>query len=244
MSLWAARLEDMVFSKEPNLKREPKLSDQVTEFLLNEINLGTLKPGESLPSEAELSYRFNVSRTVIREALARLKSEGKVESRRGSRSRVSTGFNRSLQIRIKDGSDYVELYEIKALMEADISMLAAMYRTREDVDALKTCLEAMRSALNSSVDGTSTNLDFHRIISQACNNSLLAELLRLLDELLWDLIQADKQQSSNLPLTPDSLQEHEVIFAAILNQDPDAAREGMLMHLKHSAARRGITVSF
>ena len=62
----------------------PSLSDQVTEALLSRIESGRLKPGEKLPPEAALASEFGVSRTVVREAISRLKQEGLVESRQGS----------------------------------------------------------------------------------------------------------------------------------------------------------------
>ena len=62
----------------------PTLSDQVTEVLLSRIESGQLKPGEKLPPEVVLAPEFGVSRTVIREAISRLKHEGLVESRQGS----------------------------------------------------------------------------------------------------------------------------------------------------------------
>ena len=51
----------------------PTLSDQVSQALLARIESGQLKPGEKLPSEAVLAPEFGVSRTVVREAISRLK---------------------------------------------------------------------------------------------------------------------------------------------------------------------------
>jgi GntR family transcriptional regulator, transcriptional repressor for pyruvate dehydrogenase complex len=62
----------------------PTLSDQVTNALLARIESGQLKAGEKLPREVVLAPEFGVSRTVIREAISRLKHEGLVESRQGS----------------------------------------------------------------------------------------------------------------------------------------------------------------
>ena len=69
----------MLFSTDPKLVRPPKLSEQVAQFLADEIAKGSFKAGENLPSEAELASRFKVSRTIIREALARLEFEGVIE---------------------------------------------------------------------------------------------------------------------------------------------------------------------
>ena len=62
----------------------PRLSDQVAQALLARIESGQLKPGEKLPAEAVLAPEFGVSRTVVREAISRLKHGGLLESRQGS----------------------------------------------------------------------------------------------------------------------------------------------------------------
>ena len=61
-----------------------RLSDQVAEQLTAEIKQGRLAPGDKLPTEARLVEQFQVSRTVVREAVSRLKSLGLVDSRQGS----------------------------------------------------------------------------------------------------------------------------------------------------------------
>lgn len=56
-------------------EQEP-LYIQIKQYLLDQINVGKVKPGEKLPSEKELTDLFNVSRITVRNALAELQSEG------------------------------------------------------------------------------------------------------------------------------------------------------------------------
>ena len=60
------------------------LSDQVADVMAAEIRSGRLAAGDKLPTEASLVNQFSVSRTVVREAMSRLKSLGLIESRQGS----------------------------------------------------------------------------------------------------------------------------------------------------------------
>src|SRR3989442_10403331 len=60
------------------------LSDRVADALAAEIRAGRLVAGDKLPTEAVLVEQFSVSRTVVREAVSRLKSLGLVDSRQGS----------------------------------------------------------------------------------------------------------------------------------------------------------------
>ena len=64
--------------------REPRLSDKVAEMMLETILSRRLQVGERLPSERELGEQFNVSRTVVREAVRALVAKGVIEVRSGS----------------------------------------------------------------------------------------------------------------------------------------------------------------
>lgn len=236
----------MKFSREPNLRREPRLSEQVADFLASEIEFESIRPGELLPSEAELSYRFNVSRAVIREALARLKQQGVLQSRQGSRTRVASSSNPMFKIRIckKDRTaSIVSLYELKILLEGDAAALAAMKCDEREMAGLNSCLETLSVAMEKGLDGTSANFDFHQTIMEASHNKHLIELMKYLNERLWDLLAEDESQPSNLALTPSSLDEHVRIHEAIVNRAPEQARQAIHVHLKNAAKRRGILIA-
>jgi GntR family transcriptional repressor for pyruvate dehydrogenase complex len=235
----------MKFSREPSLTREPRLSEQVADFLGAEIELGTIRPGESLPSEAELSYRFNVSRAVIREALARLKQQRVLESRQGSRTRVASSPKRSFRFssRWKDRSAQIaSLYELKILLEGDSAALVALSCTDGDIKNLQSCLEALTLAMREGLDGANANFDFHQAIINASGNRHLIDLMKYVNEKLWDLLAEDESQPSNLALTESSLCEHVQLFEAIAGRDPERARSALYFHLENAARRRGIKI--
>jgi GntR family transcriptional repressor for pyruvate dehydrogenase complex len=237
----------MKFSREPKLAREPRLSEQVADFLAAEIDLGTIRPGESLPSEAELSYRFNVSRAVIREALARLKQLRVLESRQGSRTRVARGPKQSFGFTTggKESltQEIASLYELKILLEGDAAALAAMRRSDRDIKSLQSCLDALTLAMREGLDGANANFDFHQSLIEASGNRYLIDLMKYVNERLWDFLAEDESQPSNLALTRSSLDEHVRLFEAVLERDPERARRALHLHLENAAKRRGIEIS-
>ena len=83
------KLQDLPIA---TLSATAKMPDRVTAALLSLIRTGEYPPGARLPSEMRMATSFGVSRTVIREAVSRLKSEGLVESRQGSGVYVRTGW--------------------------------------------------------------------------------------------------------------------------------------------------------
>lgn len=74
-------------------RREPQQYLKIAEYLTEQIRLGHLKPGDFLPSEAELCEKFDTSRGPVRQAMATLRSAGKISSGRGRRSVVLGDFN-------------------------------------------------------------------------------------------------------------------------------------------------------
>jgi len=89
------------------------LADRVTGALYEQIRQGDFAPGARMPSENELTERFQVSRTVIREAISRLKSEGLVGSRRGSGT-VVLAPNNATPFRLDiDVQDSIQVYRQK-----------------------------------------------------------------------------------------------------------------------------------
>src|SRR3546814_3274814 len=73
------------------VKRE-SLTTMLVQDLRSMITSRALKPGDRLPTEQEVANAFGVSRTVVREAVARLKAEGLVETRQGVGAFVSDGM--------------------------------------------------------------------------------------------------------------------------------------------------------
>ena len=66
-----------------NKLQVPRISDAVAASLERRILEGSLKPGDRLPPERELSLELGVSRPSLREAIQKLASKGMVQSRQG-----------------------------------------------------------------------------------------------------------------------------------------------------------------
>jgi DNA-binding GntR family transcriptional regulator len=95
------------------VERAAALSEQVYEALRNELRAGRLQPGEPL-AEASLAEHLGVSRTPVREALARLASEGLV---------VPQG--RSFALPRLTPRDVEHVYELRRLLEPEAMRQAA-----------------------------------------------------------------------------------------------------------------------
>jgi GntR family transcriptional regulator, transcriptional repressor for pyruvate dehydrogenase complex len=124
------------FFVEP-LVTHPTMPDRVTQALLELIRSGTYPVKSRLPSESEMAQRFGVSRTVIREAVSRLKSEGLVESRQGSGVYVrEVGPDTPFRIdpTVVDSIQTVlQVAELRRGLESEIAALAAERGSKKQI---------------------------------------------------------------------------------------------------------------
>ncbi|MFM2479623.1 FadR/GntR family transcriptional regulator [Celerinatantimonas sp. MCCC 1A17872] len=215
--------------------RHGRLSTQVVQEIVNAIDNGTYKAGDKLPTEYELIEKFDVSRTVIREAIANLRANSLIETRQGKGAFVLPKPTMDFQLRHTGGSAADELgyiLDLRIAIEAETALMAAKNRTDKDLERIKTTIRQMQSLINEEKMPLQADLNFHYAIAIASQNPHFLGLLKYIDSNLV----AQKQ------ITPISrkilaLREHEQICHAIEQRDPDAARAAMRLHLSSSRER-------
>jgi DNA-binding FadR family transcriptional regulator len=225
------------------LRRET-LTGQLVRALSERIANGLYKPGERLPTEQEMNDEFNVSRTVVREAIAHLRANGLVATRRGVGAFVSSG-GRAFPFRIEEASldlikEVVGLLELRIGIESEAVALAAARRTAEHLEQIDAAMAAMGEAVQRGGSAVAADLDFHRAIARATGNLHFVNLFNYLGELV-----IPRTRLQTFELTGDDrtaylrriIGEHEEIAGAIRRQDGDGARAAMRVHLNGSKNR-------
>ncbi|MGH1489570.1 MAG: FadR/GntR family transcriptional regulator [Acidimicrobiales bacterium] len=212
------------------------VSAQVRAQLLARITMGELAPGAAMPSERELSDRFQVARTSVREAMQGLLSLGVVE-RKGNRSYVAEHLP---DVVVDDGGDrksfVAELFETRRVLEVPIFVLAA---GRADGKA-RAEVEALVKQFDEDLDIVGfRRLDrqFHTTIASNCGNPLLIELYgKVLDRLFRShefdaLLSAESNQPEVSRIIADSSEAHRLIASAFVAGDVDGVRAAAEEHL-------------
>jgi GntR family transcriptional repressor for pyruvate dehydrogenase complex len=221
------------------------LADQVTSVLAQQIRAGEFAPDTRLPSEMELTERFAVSRTVIREAISRLKSEGLVGSQRGSGTVVlganpATPFRLDLQVDdVRDSIQAVlRVIELRRGVEGEMAALAAQRRTRDQSRAIQQALKAIDRAAVEGRDGVQEDFAFHAAISVAAHNPLYTSLVQFLSQFLHAAIRVARiNEARRDDFQQQVRSEHAAIAQAIADGDATAARAAALQHMENSAHR-------
>ena len=218
------------------------LADRVTELLLQKIKNGEFAVHARLPSELALAKRYAVSRTVIREAVSRLKAEGLVETRQGSGTVVldaSLSAPFRIDVDARDARQAVlRVIELRRGLEAEMAALAAERRTPAQSARIMEALLEIDAAMANGQDGVEQDLAFHAAISDATGNPLYTSLLQFLSQFLRAAVEVGRISAAQRDDFSGQLkEEHGAIAAAIARQDALGARAAAHLHLDNVALR-------
>ena len=219
-----------------------RLSDQVAEQLTTEIKQGRLMPGDKLPTEARLVEQFQVSRTVVREAVSRLKSLGLVDSRQGSGVFVSQKLPFApLNFESRHAASQeavIQMVEVRRALEAEVAALAAQRRNAQDIRALKQAVKALDTAVQAGGNGVAEDVKFHRAIADATRNPFLIQTLEYLGQFLHGATQVTRaNEARRIDFAVEVQTEHHAILQAVEAGDAEAARQAAATHMGNAILR-------
>jgi DNA-binding FadR family transcriptional regulator len=198
-----------------------------------------MAPGQKLPSEAQLIDLFQVSRTVVREALSTLREEGLVAPRQGAgvfvRDGQSSPNSPILAIDPSRISSVVEGLELRTAIEVEAAYLAAARCSPLQEELIIKCHTDVGVCIRNGSSTVDADFAFHIAIAEASNNRRFVDLLRLLGGEMIPRAALDADGTG----TPRAYLEgvyadHERIVEAISGRDQAAAREAMRDHLMRS----------
>lgn len=217
------------------------LSDQMADVMAAKIRAGQLVVGDRLPTEATLADQFSVSRTVVREAMSRLKSLGLVESRQGSGVFVKEiGFS-PLNFDAKSVASrqaVIQIVEVRRALEAEVAALAALRRTQADVKRIRKSITRLDKAVLAGGDGVDEDVHFHRDIAEAARNPFLIGTLEYLRQFLQGATRVTRANEARRDgFASQVREEHAVILSAIEVGDSEAARHAATLHMNNAIVR-------
>jgi GntR family transcriptional regulator, galactonate operon transcriptional repressor len=210
-------------------------SAHVIDLLGGRIVAGTLKPGDLLPTEAELSREMGISRPSLREGLRALAEKGLVEgrTRRGTVVTERAQWNlldddvlRWLSLAPPDPAFFMDLLDLRMIIEPAAARLAAARATPEQILALEA---AYRGMVASSPHDMETccmhDLALHEMVITATGNQMLIRFAAAIRTALLACVRI--ASSARETSYENSLGEHGAVAAAIRRRNPADAEQAM-----------------
>jgi DNA-binding FadR family transcriptional regulator len=213
-------------------------ADQVAHRLSHAIRLGLILDGERLPPENQLSEQLGVSTVTLREALAGLRQQGLVTTRRGrgggtfvrAPADLAEGLGRRL--RQFTTQDLRDLGDHRGAVSGMAARLAAERALPEEIDGLARQVERLRAAATMSERRRADTQFTIEVAAAAQSPRLTSEELRLRGEvgdLLW--LQLDESDHE------DSVRARHELVEAIARRDAVLARELAERHVGADTVR-------
>jgi len=218
------------------------LREQVLNAIGGRIISGELNPGDVLPKEDTLSEQYEVSRTVIREAVKGLAARGLVESR----PKVGTIIRSRDDWQMLDPSvlEWVassspeeefmlNLAEVRLAIEPGMAGIAARNATDEDIEKITTAYDLLETAQGDEDAWAKADLAFHASIVDACKNVFLTYIVRairkplysrrLINASLASLLEPEDVVEPYESVRDEVLSRHRSVVEAIQQRDDEAA---------------------
>ncbi len=207
--------------------------------LFEAISKGEFAEGR-LPTEAELSKTYGVSRPTLREALSRLRLDGVITSRRGAGSFVLRRPDRNIQqfAAIESIADIQRSFVFRIAMESAAAGLAAELRTPKNLDEMRRALDHLGSILEHEL-AVEEDIQFHLAIMRASQNPYFVTTFEMITGQIRVAVQLTRSLSlGKSRARRESVQaEHQDILTAIERGSSSAASEAMQVHLSNSRNR-------
>jgi GntR family transcriptional repressor for pyruvate dehydrogenase complex len=218
------------------------LGVRIANTLLNQFHAENLAPNTRLPSESIIAKHFKVSRTVVREAIAILKKEGVLQSRKGSGTFIDEKFKPNPEMVSEATEQSVHalqnIIEVRRGMESEIAALAAIRRTPGQLSDIEDALRKIKQVTDAGLSGVEEDVRFHKLIAQATGNPYW---LKFVDTFSYSLRAATSVTRANedrrLDFAQQVQEEHEAIVSAIASGNAELARQAANQHMVNAAKR-------
>ena len=213
-----------------------EIQNEIIVQLRDLMNNKNLEPGDKLPSERMLSDKFGVSRSNVREAIQKLEFYGILISKPQSGTFVADIGQIAVNGMVNDilrleEPDFKSLVETRILLELKTVRLAARRRTDADLKQLKSALDAYRKKVENGEDAVQEDLLFHLAIAKASGNSTMNTFMLIITpEILTNF---EKYHVCDKNMAFRGIEEHQDIFDAIEEQNPQLAKAKMKVHFKN-----------
>lgn len=215
------------------------LVDKVEASLVELLQERKLSVGDVIPKEIELAQTLGVSRTVIREALTRLRIMGLIESKKKRGSVITSPdlfgmMSKSMNPHILNQETLREIFEIRLVLEIGMADLLYHRITKEDIEELKRIVTNEPPLTQYHLFNIEHEIAFHGKLYEITGNETLKKFQRML------LPVFDYVHNSGLLKKQPMLKtfvSHKQLVEILEDGSPELFRNAMRNHLENHFAR-------
>ena len=222
---------------EENARRE-SLTDIAEREIFHYLRENRFRPGYRLPMEEELAEKFHISRTIVREALSRLRMMGFIESRK--RRGMVVGHPSIFETVAKvidpaflDEEEQKDFFRLRLTIELGLADMLAEQLTEEDLADLEKIVREEEADPADYRRFLECDYHFHSRIYQATRCRSLAAFQKILLQFFTDFETRLQNASSRFARRFDDPEQctHRDLLAAIATRDPETIQRTMRRHL-------------
>jgi GntR family transcriptional regulator, transcriptional repressor for pyruvate dehydrogenase complex len=215
---------------------------QVVNHVRSLIENGTLQPGDRIPPEREFARALKISRASLRTGIGYLAAMGVMKVRHGVGTFVADGppeFSKgSLSLMgALHGFQSWQMFEARIILESNLAALAAERGKEEHHAAMAEEVAEMFAAIGNPSDYLIHDVLFHRIISQASGNPILAAVMETITSTMYDKRRKTVERATDLR---ESAEMHRAIYRAVRSRNAAEARKLMEQHLNMAQTAQGM----
>jgi GntR family transcriptional repressor for pyruvate dehydrogenase complex len=223
----------------PSTQDKQRLTETVTQFVIDRVAERVYRPGDSLPSESDLAKRLNVSKPVVREALGRLAALGIVQIQQGKPTTVRglsvAPLDQFLRLAVRATDNGLrEAVELRRAIEVEIAVLAAGRATPLQIEPVEAAVIKMRENIDGDFERwLQADFAFHVALARCSGNALLEHLVNALADTI-KFTQRALGVQRDLRDPAQTVARHQAIVDALKAGDATASRIAMTEHFAFS----------
>ena len=222
----------------PRIERRDRasLADHVAKKIRARLQSKQLRVGDVFMTEAQLASEYAVSRTIVREAVGRLRALGLLEGRQGKglvvrRPNLVRILSESMPSLSGSKKDFKELAQLRYALEVGGIDLAVANATETQIEQLRQCADEFAQAVRTGKDATqktTLDLQFHTLLLEMTNSSFISGLHEVLTRFFEMNI---ARNTTNLAPADTTIMHHDELVSAIRDRDPERARYQISTHI-------------
>lgn len=190
-------------------------------------------PGDRLPNELELSSRFHISRTTLREAIRTLVVRGLVEVRHGSGTFVADHLPENSPVDFQEMKNLKihaqDLYEARLIFEPQVAALAVQRASDAEMEQILRLEDEIEYLYSQGKNLSEADRQFHNAIVRCCHNPFLEQIINIINEAITNLFLLVNYTEVQDMVAND----HRYIMNFVRLRDPVGVESAMKIHILH-----------